>query len=144
MPDELHTCAACTYVRSHTLSFTPACYQTHNTNSQFFLPLWTIVKEEIEEPLHWPPRLLESGSIPVPVALQGCHRCRNRKSIKALMNQHSAQPMCNTAFYPTSPLSPSSSQSSAGTDYRDSITDKPIKSSKHLFIGCCLSKKMPS
>lgn len=35
------------------------------------------------------PGLLESGSIAVPVILKGCHRCRNRKSIKAPMNQHS-------------------------------------------------------
>lgn len=35
------------------------------------------------------PGLLESGSIAVPVILQGCHRRRNRKSIKAPMNQHS-------------------------------------------------------
>lgn len=33
--------------------------------------------------------LLESGFIAVPVILQGCHRRRNRKSIKAPMNQHS-------------------------------------------------------
>lgn len=35
------------------------------------------------------PGLLKSGSIAVPVILQGCHRRRNRKSIKAPMNQHS-------------------------------------------------------
>lgn len=70
----------------------------------------------------------------VPLILQCCHRCRNRKSIKAPMNQHSAW---HCATSPAAPplhcLSPSLNPAS-GTDWKYSITDKSI----HFFGYDCL------
>ena len=91
------------YMCAHTLFLLSLSHQTpsadtihfiHTSNLsplQFFVLSWTVVKqcEHSASASLLGPGLLESGSIAAPVKLQGCRRHRNRKSIKAPMNQHS-------------------------------------------------------
>lgn len=94
--------------------------------------LWSSTVSRVLLSLCWPGPL-KSGSIAVPVILQGCHRHRNRKSIKAPMNQHCWPALLGqyATLLATSPfhcLSPSLNPLS-GTEKKGPITPTGLLSS---------------
>lgn len=92
------------------------------------------------------PGCLESGSMAVLVILKGCYRCRNTKSIKSPMNQHSwPAPLGHCATLAAAPphhcLS-SSLNPVSGTEYKGPISQTCLLSPQCIyFLGCCLFKR---